>query len=152
MNDGKGNVGMEHPVARFKELFCRLNAENTELGLLQVVYSPTVIFEDIFHRVEGLDALHAYFKNIYSNVLFCEFAFSNEWVAEGSAMLTWKMDFAHRRLNAGKLIEVEGATHLRFDGKVFYHRDYLDGGAMLYEQVPILGAAIRQIKKRMVTS
>ena len=53
MNDGKGNVGMEHPVARFKELFCRLNAENTELGLLQVVYSPTVIFEDIFHRVEG---------------------------------------------------------------------------------------------------
>lgn len=46
---------------------------------------------------------------------------------------------------------VEGATRLEFDetGKVCLHRDYFDLGAMLYEQLPLLGAVVRTIKGRL---
>ncbi len=152
MGDVQMMLQIDHPVQAFKQLFRTLSATNCERALLAQVYAPHLVFEDSFHRIEGLDNLQEYFQNVYSNVTFCEFEFIDEWVAEDSAMLTWKMRYAHKLLKLGKTIEVDGASHLKFDTKVVYHRDYLDGGAMLYEQIPLLGTAIRQIKKRMVTS
>ena len=35
------------------------------------------------------------------------------------------------------------------DGKIIFHQDYFDGAAFIYEKIPILGAEIRFIKKRM---
>jgi hypothetical protein len=44
---------------------------------------------------------------------------------------------------------VQGSSHLKGVGdKVVYHRDYLDLGAMLYEQLPLLGRVIRSLKNR----
>ena len=50
-------------------------------------------------------------------------------------------------------VRVEGATRLQFDawGKVCLHRDYFDLGAMLYEQLPLLGPVVRVIKGRLGT-
>ncbi len=55
----------------------------------------------------------------------------------------------HPRLNGGALVTVPGSTHLRFRDKVVYHRDYFDAGAMLYEQLPLIGMVIRIIKGRI---
>ncbi|WHI49643.1 hypothetical protein P3339_14310 [Microbulbifer sp. MLAF003] len=38
---------------------------------------------------------------------------------------------------------------VRFSDKVFYHEDFYDMGAMVYEQVPLLGSLIRKIKSRL---
>ena len=40
---------------------------------------------------------------------------------------------------------------IEFDeaGKVCQHRDYFDLGAMLYEQLPLLGPVVRTIKMRL---
>jgi hypothetical protein len=32
---------------------------------------------------------------------------------------------------------------------VYYHRDYYDAGSMLYEHIPLMGYAIRKIKKKV---
>ena len=58
------------------------------------------------------------------------------------------MSFTHPKLAGGKAIIVDGATDLRFDEKITYHRDYIDMGQMLYEHIPVLGSAIRYIKKQ----
>ncbi|BBI47777.1 hypothetical protein HORIV_01980 [Vreelandella olivaria] len=61
------------------------------------------------------------------------------------------MTFIHPRLAGGKPVEVEGCSALTFadDGRVQRHRDYFDAGAMLYEQLPLMGSAIRWLKKRL---
>jgi hypothetical protein len=63
----------------------------------------------------------------------------------------WQMNFSHPRLKGGKTIVVDGASYLRFNeaGKVSYHRDYFDLGAMLYEQLPLLGRIIVAVKRRL---
>ena len=65
--------------------------------------------------------------------------------------LGWTMTFSHPRLRGGAPVTVEGATRLAFDeeGKVCLHRDYFDLGAMLYEQLPLLGAVVRTLKGRL---
>ena len=35
------------------------------------------------------------------------------------------------------------------NGKIYYHRDYFDMGAMVYEQLPLLGRIVRKIKQRL---
>ncbi len=60
------------------------------------------------------------------------------------------MTYSHPKLRAGEKIQVMGNSLLRFDqNRVYFHRDYVDMGAMLYEHVPLLGAAIRYLKRRM---
>ena len=53
------------------------------------------------------------------------------------------------KLCCGKPISVQGTSHIRFTDKVYFHQDYFDGGALLYEHVPVLGSIIQQLKKRM---
>jgi len=87
-------------------------------------------------------------RDVYSDdVVFVHDVQSND----SSAYLSWKMDYAHPKLGGNKNISVDGVTHLKFDGKVTYHRDYADMGQMLYENIPLLGSAIRLIKKKAVS-
>jgi hypothetical protein len=48
---------------------------------------------------------------------------------------------------------VRGASHLRFDshGKIIWHRDYWDTAEELYAKIPILGAVMRFLKRRLAT-
>ena len=80
---------------------------------------------------------------------FCTFAFEEEVGQGDRAVLTWTMSLRHPRLNGGKLVTVPGSTHIRFHDKVFSHRDHFDAGAMLYEQLPLIGTVIRIIKDRV---
>ena len=72
---------------------------------------------------------------------------------ENEAAIYWNMSYQHPRLNGGKIVNVQGSSHLKgCDDKVIFHRDYIDLGAMLYEQVPLLGRIIRFLKRRATNS
>jgi hypothetical protein len=59
------------------------------------------------------------------------------------------MSYQHVKLNKGKVVTIVGTSHIKGENdKVIYHRDYLDLGAMLYEQLPVLGKFILWIKKQ----
>ncbi len=138
---------MQPVVERFKQTYGRLNAQS--LGLLSDLYSDDLEFQDPFHHLTGLSALKQYLEKLYARVESCSFAFEEEVGQGDRAVLTWTMSLRHPRLNVGKLVTVPGSTHIRFHDKVFYHRDYFDAGAMLYEQLPLIGAVIRIIKGRV---
>jgi len=138
---------MQTVVERFKQTYDRLNAQS--LGLLNELYSHDVVFQDPFRRVTGLPALTDYFAELYRHLESCSFTFDDQVVQGQSAMLTWTMSLRHPRLNRGQLVTVPGSTHIRFHEKVTYHRDYFDGGAMLYEHLPLIGLVIRMIKERV---
>lgn len=136
-------------VQQFMNLYHELNASNCESGIIDKVYRNDILFQDSFHRIDGLDDMKAYFSALYKNLKSSEFVFHDQWVGEGTAMLTWTMIYSHKKLNKGQKISVEGATELRFDEKVYFHKDYFDGGGLLYEHVPVLGSVIKQLKKYM---
>lgn len=118
---------------------------------LHEFYTPDVLFIDPLHRIEGADALERYFSALYENVTACQFRFHDRLAAGQQAFVTWTMHLSHPRLDGGRAIEVEGCSQLTFsaDGRVSRHRDYFDAAAMLYERLPLLGGAIRLVKKRL---
>ncbi len=137
-------------VENFKQLYKTLNRETLTFERLSQVYRDDIIFEDCFHHIDGIGSLFEYFDNLYENVRYIHFDFENHWIADESAMLTWTMSYQHPKLNNGATIAVKGASQLNFDqGKVVRHRDYFDGGALLYEHIPILKRIIVFLKNRL---
>ncbi|PQZ86602.1 MULTISPECIES: nuclear transport factor 2 family protein [Pseudomonas] len=136
-------------LRRFSQSFAALDKHN--LHLLDSLYSQDIAFTDPLHDVHGLSEVHRYFAELYSNVSALNFDFHGvDDVAEGEGYLRWTMRFCHPRLANGKEIRVEGCSHLMWrDDKVYRHRDYFDAGALLYEHLPVLGSAVKWLKRRM---
>jgi len=137
-------------IEDFKHLYQTLCAENVHSGLIERVYTDDVIFVDSFHNIEGINNFIRYCDSIYENVKYSQFTFHEELVNEHQAMLTWTMNYAHPRLNGGENIEVSGASHIRFGDKIYFHQDYVDGGELLYEHIPVLSWVLKKLKDRMV--
>lgn len=121
------------------------------LSSLVDIYSDDIQFRDPLHAVNGINNLTDYFVSVIDGLIECRFEFhhSMEMAARGEAILFWTMHYRHKKLAGGKLLELTGNSHLLFNDKVYYHRDYFDAGAMLYEHIPVMGFAIRQIKKKV---
>ena len=133
----------------FRKLYQSLNSENVSRDQLDKVYSHDAEFLDCFHHLKGLNAITEYFRNLYENVLSIRFEFHEEFFSENGAVLTWTMWYRHPRLKQGQEITVKGATHLMFGDKITLHRDYIDGGELLYDHVPLLRRIIQYLKNRM---
>lgn len=117
---------------------------------LPEVYTDDIRFVDPLHEIEGIDALIDYFDALYTNVSRCHFDFGERQRQGDLAFVTWTMHLVHPKLAGGRKVSVTGCSRLRFrDARVCDHRDYFDAGALLYEQIPILGSVIRGIKRRL---
>lgn len=136
-------------IESFKTLYRAMCAEDLQEELLVEVYDENLLFQDSFHKIESRGAFLDYCTALYENLTSCDFDFHDQWINDGQAMLTWTMTYSHPKLNRGKPISVQGTSHIRFTDKVYFHQDYFDGGALLYEHVPVLGSIIQQLKKRM---
>ena len=142
---------MAEPAAL--EAFCAFfnKLDNTCTEKLYEVYTENIIFSDPLHHIEGREALARYFSTMYENVEQCHFTYHTRQLQGQQAFVTWTMTFIHPRLAGGQAVKVEGCSALTFatDGRVERHRDYFDVGAMLYEHLPLMGSAIRWLKKRL---
>ncbi len=133
----------------FVEVYQQLSINN--LNLLEKIYHQDVVFIDPLHHIQGVDKLTQYFSGLYTNLLYCQFEIEEVIEQNQQAAIYWKMSYQHPKLNKGKVITVQGHSHLKGQGdKVIYHRDYLDAGAMLYEHVPVFGAIVRWFKTRAI--
>lgn len=131
----------------FTKVYQTLSTDN--LDLLSSIYHQDIIFIDPMHELKGFSNLFEYFKNLYENLSFCEFVIDNIIAEDNQAAIYWTMSYQHPKLNKGEVVTVMGSSHIKgFEDKVIYHRDYLDLGSMLYEQLPIFGKLIKFIKKK----
>ena len=140
---------MSQLIEQFKNYYRELTPESvSQLGSL---YHDHIEFCDPAHCVSGLPALTTYFAATMRGVNYCGFEISEVMQQDDSAFCTWTMRLSHPRLRGGREISFEGASHIRFDDKIYYHRDYFDLGAMLYEHLPLMGRVIDLIKKRLAS-
>ncbi len=133
---------------RIKSAYRTLNSgQFGSLNELESLYAADVCFEDPAHVLQGRTALMNYFGSLLQGLDNCQFRFHRTVVNGTDLFLSWTMTFTHPRLNGGKFVRVEGASYLRTrHGRIYYHRDYFDLGAMLYENLPLLGRLIKRIK------
>jgi len=130
--------------ARFQPL------TTSELSALAECYSDDVDFTDPLHHHVGRDRVMAYYAELLDGVQHCHFDFHDRQTVGNTSFLTWTMHLTHPRLHGGRTINVAGCSRLQWRGqRVCRHRDYFDVGAMLYEQLPLLGWLIRGVKKRL---
>lgn len=135
---------------RIKKAFNDYNGKNQEV--LDQLYHQDVVFEDPITRVEGIDALKVYYTHAYANVRYIKFDFKNIVEAQNTYTCEWDMHLQAKMLNFGKEIVVKGVSLLVFDeetDKIIRHRDYLDLGEMVYEQIPGLGSVVRLLKSQL---
>jgi hypothetical protein len=138
-------------LVKFIDIYQRLSTDN--LHLLAELYHQDITFIDPMHKLNGFAQLAHYFDGLYQQLSYCEFTIEQVIAEENEAAIYWNMSYQHPRLNGGKIVNVQGSSHLKgCDDKVIFHRDYIDLGAMLYEQVPLLGRIIRFLKRRATNS
>jgi limonene-1,2-epoxide hydrolase len=123
----------------------------TELGMAQVerlsdIYADDIEFIDPLHHLHGLQDLRSYFEHLLQNTTQCHFEFYSRLIAEGEFSLTWKMQFAHPKLGNGRILSLDGISHIKFNEKIYYHRDYYDVSAMLHDHIPVIGWLSKKLK------
>lgn len=140
-------------VNRIKHLYSDFLAADADS--IAEVYAENVVFADPVHRILGLGDMQAYFAGVGRNLKECRFEFDHT-LLDGSALsLWWTMHYCHPRLGGGKLLQLRGASLLELDpeaDRVVAHEDIYDLGAMVYEQVPLLGSVLRSIKRGIASS
>lgn len=121
-----------------------------DLSLIEPLYADDVYFEDPSHGVQGKVSLMRYFENMFRNMEKCSFKFHRTLTTDTEVFLTWTMILNHKKLAGGETIRVEGSSFLKTrNGKIYYHRDYFDMGALVYENLPLIGRIIKSIRVRL---
>lgn len=135
-------------IERFKTYFQVLH--ESDLSQLRHLYSEQVLFKDPVHEIRGLVELEDYFTAMCGDLTDCRFEYLDELVTDEAAYVKWVMHFKHPRLG-NRLISVRGVSHLKISDKIDYHEDFYDMGAMLYEQLPLLGSVTRWLRLRLAS-
>ena len=135
-------------VERFKSYFRILH--ESDLSQLRDLYSEQILFKDPVHEIRGLVGLEDYFTSLCADLSDCRFEYLDEMVTDNAAYVKWMMHFKHPRLG-NRLISVRGVSHLKISDKIDYHEDFYDMGAMLYEQLPLIGSVTRWLRMRLAS-
>lgn len=134
-------------LQRFMDAWSSLNKNN--IDCVDDIYASDIEFVDPFHHFFGIDEMKKYLEHMYENLISSQFQFHSYAELGEEAYLRWTMTVRHKRLLSGDPIEVMGISYLKLSsGKVIFHQDYYDGAALLYENIPVLGAIVKVIKNR----
>lgn len=139
-------IAIPDVVNRFKDLY--RDFTQVKVNQFSQVYAEDIIFRDPVHEIRGAGDVLGYLEGVCERVEFCQFEYLDELVSENKAYIKWNMNFRHPSL--GKEVHtVRGMSHIEFSDHIHYHEDVYDLGEMLYEHIPLLGAATRFLKRKL---
>ena len=146
-----GSSAETEAITRFKTFNSDFSASNITNNTKNV-YAADVYFRDPFKEIHGEPDFEAYLLSGSSAVSQFSMNWQDVGKNGGNYYFRWVMSVKFKsdgKKQAPSL--TTGISFVRFgpDGKVIFHQDYFDAGSFLYEKIPVLGAEIRFIKKRM---
>lgn len=112
------------------------------------VYAPQGYLNDTLVGIEGADRIEAYFSHTMERARLLNVEFLERAPAGTDWYVRWRMTVAADGLNGGEEVVTYGVTQFRFDadGRVLIHKDFWDSGTGLYEQLPVIGGAVRRVR------
>ena len=152
MNSHSGSYKEEHSsfdVEAFKTLYTTFSSAT--LDRLPNLYSAYIKFKDPIHQLQGINELDSYFAGFFNTKMDCQFVFVNQIINSDQAFFQWQMHYRHPRLKAGKALTIDGGTLIKFNSHIYYHEDFYDMSAMLYQHIPVLGWVVKKINKSLVS-
>ncbi len=116
---------------------------------LEELYAPSFVVADPFHTFTDLASVRAYFRRILDALVYSQFRVEDIATGADGSYVRWRWEW--KRVTRDKVRVVPGVTHLRFadDHRITYHRDLFDAAEGVYEAIPVLGSALRAIKRRL---
>ncbi|SIS36693.1 nuclear transport factor 2 family protein [Insolitispirillum peregrinum] len=119
----------------------------TVADLLALV-DPAVRFKDPFNDVTGRAAMGRILQHMFDTTDQPRFVVHHQALDGSTGYLRWTF---HARIKGIGDWSVEGMSEVRLsgDGLVLAHVDYWDAAEQFYERLPLLGAVLRWIKRRL---
>ena len=147
-SDKATHAAVQAAVGRIVALFNQLGP--ADVARMGEFYRADARFKDPFNEVQGVPAIQAVFRHMYTALDEPRFVVKDVVVQGRQCFLSWDFLFHMKRFDR-RLQTVRGATHLVFDasGLISQHRDYWDAAEELYEKLPALGALMRWLKQRV---
>ena len=139
---------VEAHLARYCDLFASLSPQ--DLPRLGEYFAADARFKDPFNDVRGVPAVQAVFAHMFATTDRPRFEILEQAASGATGFVRWRFRFAPRGRGQAER-EIEGVSRVVFapDGRVLEHVDYWDPVEGLYDGVPLLGATLRAIRKRL---
>ncbi len=124
-----------------------LTAERT--GDLRKYCAPDVRFRDPFNDVRGVDAYVRVLDDMFEKLADVRFSVSHHARDRAICYLRWKLEYRSGPSAARETIIGVSELHCREDGLIAEHIDHWDAASQLYERIPLIGAVLRAIRRRI---
>ena len=114
---------------------------------ITTVYAQTATFRDPFNDLRGVASVRQVYQHMFETLVEPRFVITSKLIDSANAFMTWRFLFTIR----GKAYVIEGGTHFILDeqGLIAIHRDYWDAAQELYEKIPVLGAVLRGLRRKL---
>ena len=114
---------------------------------IATVYAQTATFRDPFNDLRGVASVRQVYQHMFETLVEPRFVITSKLIESANAFMTWRFLFTIR----GKAYVIEGGTHFILDeqGLIAIHRDYWDAAQELYEKIPVLGAVLRGLRRKL---
>ncbi|HEY3982407.1 nuclear transport factor 2 family protein [Cedecea sp.] len=135
-------------IQRFVDYYAGLDKQppSTLAGL----YETDATLIDPFGQHQGLAEIQRYFTHLLARVAYCRFSIDPPLCDGSRFAVTWTMHWSHPRIAGGERLSLPGCSFVDIQNDLIIHqRDYYDAGEMLYEHLPLLGWAVRGVKRRV---
>ena len=117
---------------------------------IATVYAQTATFRDPFNDLRGVASVRQVYQHMFETLVEPRFVITSKLIDSANAFMTWRFLFTIR----GKAYVIEGGTHFILDeqGLIAIHRDYWDAAQELYEKIPVFGAVLRSLRRKLSIS
>lgn len=137
---------VEEAVDAYVAFFESLSPDT--LARLDALCAPEVRFRDPFNDVVGRSHFRAVLEKMFADAIEPQFRISDRALSGRVCYLRWQFTARTRRTRRALTIDGMSEVHFGMDGNVTAHIDHWDATS-IYEIVPLLGALIRMVKRRL---
>lgn len=135
-------------IHRFVDYYAGLDKQSP--SALAGLYASDAILIDPFGEHRGLPEIQRYFAHLLARVAYCRFAIDPPLCDEARFAVSWTMHWSHPKVAGGEGLSLPGCSVVDLKNDlIIRQRDYYDAGEMLYEHLPLLGWAVRSVKRRV---
>jgi steroid delta-isomerase len=134
------------PLVRYFESITDANVPQ-----LREFYATDAYFKDPFNEVRNVADIERIFAHMFGPLTEPRFVVHARIEQGDEAFLTWDFRFRIKKYKPDVEQVIRGSSHLKFNerGQICYHRDYWDAAEELYEKLPLVGALMRFLRRRM---
>lgn len=128
------------------------NISPATLSDLATVCHEDILFKDPFNEVNGVEAYRSLLTDMFKSAPDIKFKVLHCAYDGDICFLRWDSQATIKALGKKPWL-VKGMTELSFaeDGRVIAHIDHWDAASQFYERLPVIGAVLKLIRRRVAS-